>query len=84
MPSIDYAGHYFVRAICTGQIGAPYYVKDPKGALAFPIRASQESIARRFANRKILKLLPGWRVGSVTLFRGDRQRQIDAWILRRE
>jgi hypothetical protein len=82
MPSIDYSGDYFVQAICTSSIGAPYHVKDSRGAIGFPVRASRPSVARRFASRKILDLLHGWQVGSVTLFRQGKQ--VDTWMLRKE
>ncbi len=74
MPSIDYGGKFFVVARSTA--------KRSRAAIRFPIKASRLSTARRFADRQVLDLLPGWTCGPVRLMRG--QKCVDAWVLRRD
>ena len=73
MPAIDHTGQYHVRAVATA--------KGSTAAIGFPIKASRVSTARRFADKMILELLPGWTRGRVTLVK-DGQRVL-AWVLSR-
>lgn len=75
MPTIDYRGRFHACGVATSPAGTT-------GALRFPIRCSRASNARRFANKEILKMLPGWDAGTVVL-RKDGKR-IDSWTLRRQ
>ena len=73
MPAIDYTGLFHARAVSTA--------KGTTGALGFPIKASRPVTAKRFANRTILELLPGWKVGTVVL--NKNRKRVDSWVLRR-
>lgn len=73
MPAIDYTGDFYTRGVCTG--------KGSRGAIGFPIKASTAGVARRFANKMILKLLPGWDHGTVVLTQNGKR--VMAWILSR-
>lgn len=55
MPAIDYSGAYRAKA------------RQGQAAIAFPIKASRMEIAARYANKMVLKLLPGFTHGTVVL-----------------
>lgn len=73
MPTIDDTGRFHARGVCTD--------KGKCGAVGFPIRTSRASTAKRFANKMILELLPGWQCGTVVL-KKDGER-VDTWTLRK-
>lgn len=74
MPSIDYHGKWFVFARSTA--------RGSTGAVRFPIKCSTLSTAERFANAEVLRSLPGWAIGVVTLSRAGKQ--VKSWVLRRD
>ena len=59
MPSIDYLGDYRVEAFSTA--------KDSRAAIRFAVRASSSKVAKRFADKMVLAMLPGWTIGAVSL-----------------
>ena len=73
MPSINYTGRFYAKGSCTS--------KGCHAALGFPIKASRATTARRFADKMLLDLLPGWTTGTVRLTRDGLH--IDAWLLTR-
>ncbi len=74
MPSIDYSGRFHAYAVSTS--------KGSRGAVGFPIKASSLHAARNFANREILKLLPGWTYGTVTIRKDGKQ--VASHVMRRQ
>ena len=74
MPSIDYTGRFYARGVCTD--------KGARGALGFPVKAARASTARRFADKEILDMLPGWERGTVVLLKDGKR--VDSWILIRQ
>ncbi|KKN38354.1 hypothetical protein LCGC14_0754290 [marine sediment metagenome] len=73
MPTMDSTGLFYARGVPTA--------KGSRAALGFPIRASRASTARRFADKMILELLPGWDTGVVALTRNAKR--VDSWLLKR-
>jgi len=73
MPAIDHNGRFHAYGRCTD--------KGKTGALGFPIKASRQSTARRFADAMLLKLLPGWGRGQVVLTRNGKR--VECWTLSR-
>jgi hypothetical protein len=76
MATIEYAGNWRARATSTDQ--------GKRAAVGFPITASSTAEAKQFAARMVLELLPGWTVGSVSLFDiTTTPFEVDVWTLRR-
>lgn len=74
MPSIDYDGAYCVHAESTA--------RDSRAAIRFPVKASSSKVAKRFAEKMVLAMLPGWTVGAVSLMK--HKVVVWSWLLTRK
>ena len=73
MPAIDYSGAYHVAARST--------VSGSRAAISFPIKASRTATAKRFAEREVLRMLPGWTMGHLSISRNGTW--LESWLLAR-
>lgn len=71
MPAIDHHGKWHVKAR-----------SNTTAAIGFPISAARLSTARRFAERMVLELLPGWVRGRLWLTRN--RKPAVSWVLHRQ